>query len=125
MLRRAQQELGVRIKVIGDASFSIPGVEVEAQDWRLETEVDDLRQIDIGLYPLPDEPWIHGKSGLKALQYMALGIPVIASDLGMNRKVIEHRASGLLVRLDDEWFDAIVELAVRCRQTSGSGHSWP
>ena len=69
-----------------------------------------MTRIDIGLYPLPDEPWVYGKSGLKALQYMALGIPTVASAVGMNFKVIEDGISGFLVKNDDEWITAITRL---------------
>ena len=100
----------VKILVIGDASFNIDGIELEAQPWRESTEVDDLRRIDIGLYPLPDEPWVYGKSGLKALQYMALGIPTVASAVGMNFKVIEDGISGFLVKNDREWITTITRL---------------
>ncbi len=100
----------IKILVIGDASFNIDGVNVEALPWRESTEVDDLRRIDIGLYPLPDEPWVYGKSGLKALQYMALGIPTVASAVGMNFKVIEDGVSGFLVKDDHEWITIIERL---------------
>ena len=100
----------VKILVIGDASFNIDGVELEAISWSENTEVDDLTRIDIGLYPLPDEPWVYGKSGLKALQYMALGIPTVASAVGMNYKVIEDGVSGFLVKNDQEWITTITQL---------------
>ena len=100
----------VKILVIGEPSFHIDGVDLEALPWRESTEVDDLTRIDIGLYPLPDEPWVYGKSGLKALQYMALGIPTIASAVGMNFKVIEDGISGFLVKNDREWITAVTRL---------------
>ena len=100
----------VKILVIGDASFNIDEIEVEALPWRESTEVDDLTRIDIGLYPLPDEPWVYGKSGLKALQYMALGIPTVASAVGMNFKVIEDGTSGFLVKNDREWITTVTRL---------------
>jgi glycosyltransferase involved in cell wall biosynthesis len=63
-----------------------------------------LQQMDIGLYPLPlDEEWVYGKSGLKALQYMALGLPVVATAIGANFRVIEEGKSGFLVTTPEEW----------------------
>ena len=100
----------IKLLVIGDPLFNIDGIELEALPWRENTEVDDLTRIDIGLYPLPDEPWVYGKSGLKALQYMALGIPTVASAVGMNFKVIEDGISGFLVKNDEEWITAITRL---------------
>jgi glycosyltransferase involved in cell wall biosynthesis len=110
VLKKISDAHSVKILVIGDASFHIDGVELEVLPWRESTEVDDLRRIDIGLYPLPDEPWVYGKSGLKALQYMALGIPTVASAVGMNFKVIEDGVSGFLVKDDHEWITIIERL---------------
>jgi len=110
VLQKISTERSVKILVIGDPSFHIDGIELEAIPWRESTELDDLRRIDIGLYPLPDEPWVYGKSGLKAIQYMALGIPTVASAVGMNFKVIEDGASGFLVKNDREWITTIIRL---------------
>jgi glycosyltransferase involved in cell wall biosynthesis len=110
VLKKVQSEFDIKILVIGDPDFKLPGVDVKAIPWRRETEVEDLQQIDIGLYPLPDEQWVHGKSGLKALQYMALGIPTVASAIGANYRVMEHRVSGFLVKTHEEWYTAIVQL---------------
>ena len=110
VLKKISNAHSVKILVIGDASFNIDGIELEALPWKESTEVDDLRRIDIGLYPLPDEPWVYGKSGLKALQYMALGIPTVASAVGMNFKVIEDGTSGFLVKNDREWITAVTRL---------------
>jgi len=92
-----------RLLVIGDPTFHIEGLDCESIRWVEETEVRDLQRIDIGIYPLPDEEWVLGKSGLKALQYMALGIPTIASAIGANYRVIEDGISGSLVKTDEEW----------------------
>ena len=110
VLQNISNARSIKILVIGDASFNIDGIELEALPWSESTEVDDLRRIDIGLYPLPDEPWVYGKSGLKALQYMALGIPTVASAVGMTFKVIEDGVSGFLVKDDREWITTITRL---------------
>jgi glycosyltransferase involved in cell wall biosynthesis len=110
VLKKISDTHSIKILVIGDASFHIDGVELEVLPWRESTEGDDLRRIDIGLYPLPDEPWVYGKSGLKAMQYMALGIPTVASAVGMNFKVIEDGVSGFLVKNDREWITTITRL---------------
>jgi glycosyltransferase involved in cell wall biosynthesis len=107
LLRELAGECRFRLLVIGDAEFRMEGVDLVALPWREATEVADLRQIDIGLYPLPQEEFALGKSGLKALQYMALGIPTVATAFGANFRVIEDGVSGFLVRTDAEWKDRL------------------
>lgn len=96
-----------KLLVIGDESFHIEGLDCEAIQWAENTEVKDLQRIDIGIYPLPNEEWVLGKSGLKALQYMACGIPTIASAIGANYRVIEDGVSGTLVDSNEAWKSAI------------------
>ena len=95
------------LRVIGTPQYKIPGVDVEAIQWRSDTELDDLREIDIGLMPLPDDNWSKGKCGLKALQYMALGIPTICSPVGVNSTIIKDGANGFLASNKDEWIAKI------------------
>lgn len=96
-----------KLLVIGDPLFHIDGLDCEAIQWVENSEVRDLQRIDIGIYPLPNEEWVLGKSGLKALQYMALGIPTIASAIGANYRVIEDGVSGTLVDSDESWKKSI------------------
>ena len=104
VLLKLKKEYDFKLLVIGStSSFKIEGIDVEAIPWNESTEVDDLRRIDIGLYPLPDEEWVLGKSGLKALQYMALGIPTLATSIGTNFRIMENGVSGFLVNSEDEW----------------------
>ncbi len=114
LLQNVFQRLAERhrftLRVIGTSKFSMPGVQTEAIHWTEASEVRDLQGIDIGVYPLPDEEWVLGKSGLKALQYMALGIPTVASALGTNFRVIESGVSGFLAKNEDEWVDYLERL---------------
>jgi glycosyltransferase involved in cell wall biosynthesis len=102
VLRDLQRERGVRLRVIGADDFRIPGAEVEALAWREATELRDLREIDIGIMPLPDDDWARGKCGLKALQYMALGIPTVMSPVGVNPTIARDGAA-LLASSPDDW----------------------
>lgn len=99
-----------KLLVIGDPNFEMKGVNLEAIPWSSATEVQNLQRIDIGVYPLPDEEWVYGKSGLKALQYMCLGIPTVATAIGANFRVIEEGVSGFLVQSPDEWLKALKQL---------------
>ena len=98
------------ILVVGDDQVAIEGLAIEAIKWTEETEVTNLQRLDIGLYPLPHEEWVLGKSGLKAIQYMALGIPTVATAVGANFRVIENDVSGFLVNSKDEWVRILSEL---------------
>jgi glycosyltransferase involved in cell wall biosynthesis len=109
LMRLAQKER-FRLRVIGTDSYQIDGVEVEAVSWRSETETADLRAIDIGIMPLPDDEWARGKCGCKALQYMALGIPTVCSPVGVNTKIIQDDENGLLAMTEDEWIEKLTRL---------------
>jgi glycosyltransferase involved in cell wall biosynthesis len=99
-----------KLVVMGDPSFTLPGVEVEALPWKEEYEVEVISRFDIGVYPLPNEEWVLGKSGLKALQYMAAGIPTVATAIGTIFRIIRSGENGFLVSTPEEWKAALVEL---------------
>jgi len=103
-------ECDFTLLVMGDPDFKLPGVNVEALPWKEEYEVEVISRFDIGVYPVPDEQWVYGKSGLKALQYMALGIPTIATGLGTIFRIIKDTENGFLVNSDQEWKERMVEL---------------
>jgi len=109
VLQRVAGRRQFRLRVIG-ASHSIEGVAIDALPWRACTEIDDLRAIDIGIMPLPDDRWSRGKCGLKALQYMALGVPTVCSPVGVNPSIIQHDVNGLLASTDDEWIASLERL---------------
>ena len=90
--------------------FVINHVDAEAMPWRAATELDDLGAIDIGVMPLPDDNWSKGKCGLKALQFMALGIPTICSPVGVNTDIIQDGENGLLASSEAEWVEKLTRL---------------
>jgi len=110
VLIRLSIDYKFELLVIGDPTFTLENLSVTALPWSADTEVSDLSRIDIGLYPLPEDEWVLGKSGLKAIQYMALGIPTVATSIGANFRVIEDGVSGFLATTDDDWFNAIKAL---------------
>lgn len=106
----ARRHAGLRIIVVADRPPCLPGVDVEFRRWTLETEVSCFRGMTVGLMPLEDTPWARGKCAFKAIQYMALGIPAVASPVGMNREVIDHGATGFLPGSDREWVESVDRL---------------
>ena len=78
--------------------------------WSKATEINDLMQFNIGIMPLTDDRWAKGKCGFKALQYMALQIPPIASQVGVNTEIIENGRDGFLCRSIEEWEFALTTL---------------
>ena len=110
-LERLRRRLDFELRVIG-GSVAMPGIDTRPIPWRAETEVEDLLPFDVGLMPLPDDEWSRGKCGLKALQYMALGIPPVVSPVGVNAHIVQHGVNGLHARDDDEWVDRIATLLV-------------
>ena len=109
-LRDLARRGDVRIQLVGVESSPFPDFEVTVLPWRAETEVDDLRKLDIGLLPAPVTEWNKRKFYLKLVQYMALGIPAVCSPLGSNPEVVEHGRTGFLADTSDEWTSALQRL---------------
>lgn len=100
----------VRFKVVCDQEFKAEGIDTIYKQWSPETEVPDLQDFDIGIMPLTDDPWSQGKCGFKLLQYMSVGIPVVASPIGVNRDIITHGVNGFLAKTHDEWVRCLANL---------------
>jgi glycosyltransferase involved in cell wall biosynthesis len=108
-LRRLREKREFELRVIG-AKVDIEGLAVHCIPWRAETEPDDLRALDVGLMPLPDDEWSRGKCGMKALQYMALGIPAVVSPVGVNATIVRDGVNGFYACTEEEWIDRIAFL---------------
>ena len=82
----------------------------ELRDWREETEIAEVQGFDIGIMPLPDDSWSRGKCGFKLIQYMACGLPVVASPVGVNSEIVKPEETGFLATSPAEWKHALTEL---------------
>jgi glycosyltransferase involved in cell wall biosynthesis len=114
-LRKAAEAFGVRLLFVG--SFDLDRVrtaipEAEWRTWRADRERDDLAEFDIGIMPLADTPWNRGKGAFKVIQYMAAGIPFVASPVGMNVSVARDSGAGLLCADEAAWIEALGRLAL-------------
>jgi len=97
-------------KIIG-GRIDCEGIQnIEYVPWRLETELDELRDLDIGIMPMPDNEWTKGKCAFKIILYMSLGIPTVSSPVGVNRDIVRDGHNGFLARDSREWIDKLSRL---------------
>ena len=109
-LRRLRARHRFTLRLIGAPPETFDGLEAQVRPWRAATEVQDIQSFDIGLMPLPDDRWTRGKCGFKALQYMAVGTPVVCSPVGVNTEIVEHGVNGFLARDLEEWVEHLSRL---------------
>jgi glycosyltransferase involved in cell wall biosynthesis len=94
--------IGIDAQQLGLPMASVP--------WSEDTEVASLQTLDVGIMPLLDGPFERGKCGYKLIQYMACGLPVVASPVGVNRQIVEHGVNGFLAQTPREWEEALKSL---------------
>jgi glycosyltransferase involved in cell wall biosynthesis len=111
-IERLARTRKVVVRVICNKPPSVPfaGAENVFVPWREENEAAEIGAAHVGIMPLPDEPFTRGKCGLKALQYMATGRPVVISPVGVNKEIIISGENGILASTEDEWVRALESL---------------
>jgi glycosyltransferase involved in cell wall biosynthesis len=100
----------LELMVIADKKPDLAIKSLRFKSWTKENEIDDLLNFDIGIMPLTDDAWAKGKCGFKALQYMALGIPVVTSPVGVNSVIVDQGMNGFLCTTTDEWINSLEKL---------------
>ncbi|MEA4863235.1 MAG: glycosyltransferase [Victivallaceae bacterium] len=124
-LRAMAQKTDFELLVIAKASLPpVPGVRCRMTDWSEKNEADLLRRSHVGIMPLPEnDRFAAGKSAFKLIQYMAAGLPAIASDVGENRHVLSDGETGFLAGDSADWADKLAKLAASpelCRSMSAA-----
>jgi hypothetical protein len=118
----AHEVRGIELSVICNRFPDDLGIRVAPRQWSMATEAVEVASADVGISWLPDDAWSLGKCGLKVLQYMAAGLPVVANPVGMNREMVDHGRTGFLASTPREWARAISTLAENpdLRRTMGA-----
>lgn len=110
-LATLQAQGKIECVAIGARPDQLAGTPFRALPWSEQDEVQTLHTLDIGIMPLPDTPWEHGKCGYKLIQYMACTLPVVASPVGANRQIVTAGENGWLADTAQDWIQAITRLA--------------
>jgi glycosyltransferase involved in cell wall biosynthesis len=110
-LRRLSNSERFHLKVVGTTPPTrLNEVPMSFVPWRSETEVAELQDMDIGIMPLPDDPWTRLRTQLKVRQYMGVGVPAVASPVGLLPELIEDGENGFLAATTDDWLDRLSRL---------------
>lgn len=120
VIEQLRASMPLRVIAVGAREEQVAGTPFEAVPWSEATEARQVAGFDIGIMPLPDEPWERGKCGYKLIQYMACGVPVVASPVGANMEIVTEGLQGALAETEDQWLTALSRLAadpeLRARQ---------
>lgn len=111
MLSEVAERHDLHVRVVGAGPQADTPPRFAFLPWSEAEEISLIQGMDIGIMPLPDEPWARGKCGYKLIQYMACGLPVIASPVGVNAEIVDHGENGFLATTPQEWAEAIGALA--------------
>jgi glycosyltransferase involved in cell wall biosynthesis len=108
-LRRLRESHPFRLLVVADREpTGLDGLRVVFRPWRSATEAPDLHGMDIGLAPFPEGGWNPWRCHGKVLQYMAVGIPPVASPVGIiPTDYIRDGVNGFLAQTEDEWVEKL------------------
>jgi glycosyltransferase involved in cell wall biosynthesis len=121
-LEEVSLKINMRLVLVGAGNQDpFPNMEKEFLPWSEDTEVANIRSFDVGIMPLPDGPFERGKCGYKLVQYMACGLPVIASPVSVNTRIVEQGKTGFLASSTAEWVQALVMLSQSANLRSDLG----
>ena len=102
---------GTQLKIICDRFLHFDALPVVERPWDAAAEAGEIAAADVGISWVPDDDWSRGKCGLKVLQYMAAGLPVVANSVGVHAEMVRHGETGFLADTAEEWVEAVGRLA--------------
>lgn len=123
-LKKACDETEAGLLLVGATESvreQLPGIPVDVVRWTEEAEAALVAQMDVGIMPLEDGPWEKGKCGYKLIQYMACGVPVVASPVGVNVEIVNENRCGQLATSISEWAEALIGILSSRPQQSELG----
>jgi len=109
-LMRLAETGPLKLLVVGAEAPRLDGIDCVSVPWSEESEAIQINNFDVGVMPLPDDPWERGKCGYKLIQYMACAKPVVASPVGINASIVEPGINGFLAISIDDWVSALQRL---------------
>ncbi len=108
-LRAVAEDIPFRLRLIVPelsplAELDLTGVCIEHRPWTASREVAELQEMDVGLMPLAmNQQWAQYKCGAKLLQYLAVGVPGIATPIGVNAEILAGNRVGFSASTSEEW----------------------
>ena len=110
--RETWEEIGRRhgdafLTIICDTFMETESIPLKKVQWQYDTEIDELKRLDIGLMPLYDDLWSRGKCGFKIIQYLAAGVPAVCTPVGINRDVVENGVNGFWADTKTDWIEKL------------------
>jgi Glycosyltransferase len=117
VLRRLAEKHRFVLKIVGAGrdNISVEGLEIQNLKWSLEREISDFQTLDIGLYPIKTSSsanyeWLIGKSGFKAIQYLAVGVPFVMTPVGVCAEIGIHGSTHFNAETEKDWYDSLDKL---------------
>ena len=108
-ISKLAEELDITFSIIGAKAPNILNVKIKEIPWKKNTYLKEIAKFDVGIMPLKDDEWTRGKCAFKLIQYMAIGVPVIASNVGANKDLLNY-SRGFLARNSSEWIRSFREI---------------
>ena len=127
LLARLQRQLGFRFVVMSWPRPALPGdLAWDFVPWSPQAEARLGDHFDLGLMPLRDTPFQAAKCGCKLLQYLACGLPAVATPLGVNARFLTESQAGLPALEEEDWAAAIAHYADAARRAEAGrrGRAW-